>query len=60
MSTDRRLTSVRFPDAIHERLKAAAEERGVSMNFLVVAAMRDFLPRLLSPEELRLTRRDRA
>jgi hypothetical protein len=37
-------------------LKAAAEERGLSANFLVVRAVDEFLDRLLPPDEIKLTR----
>ena len=52
----RTTTAVRFPEAVHEQLRAAAEERELSINFLVVKAVEDFLRRLLPADEVRLTR----
>lgn len=52
----RTTTAIRFPEALHEQLRIAAEERGMSINFLVVKAVEDFLPRLVPSEEFRLTR----
>jgi len=53
---NRTTTAIRFPDELHERLKVAAEERDLSINFLVVKAVEDFLERLLPADEFRLTR----
>jgi predicted transcriptional regulator len=52
----RTTTAIRFPDTLHERLKDAADERDLSINFLVVKAVEDFLDRLIPAGELRLTR----
>jgi predicted transcriptional regulator len=52
----RTATAIRFPDPIHERLREAADERDLSINYLVVKAVEDFLERLIPAEELRLTR----
>lgn len=52
----RTTTAIRFPDPVHERLKTAAEERELSINFLVVKACEDFLERLLPPDQIKLTR----
>jgi predicted HicB family RNase H-like nuclease len=52
----RTTTAIRFPDSVHDQLKAAADERDLSINFLVVKAVEEFLERLLPPEEFRLTR----
>jgi len=41
---------------MHERLRAAADERGLSINFLVIKATEEFLERLIPADELRLTR----
>lgn len=49
-------TAIRFPDQLHEQLKQAADARGLSVNFIVVKAVEDFLERLVPPEGLRLTR----
>lgn len=46
----------RLPTDLHERLMAAAAERDVSANFLVVKAVDHFLDRLLPVEEMRWTR----
>lgn len=48
-------TAIRLPADLHERLVAAAEEREVSMNFLITQAVREFLDRLLPVEEIRWT-----
>jgi predicted HicB family RNase H-like nuclease len=56
MPKQRTTTAIRFPDELHERLKQAADERDVSINFLVVKAVEESLSRLLPPEEFRLTR----
>jgi predicted HicB family RNase H-like nuclease len=52
----RMTTAIRFPEALHEQLKEAAEERDLSINFLVVKAVEDFLERLVPANEFRLTR----
>ncbi len=52
----RTTTAIRFPDSLHERLKEAADERDLSINFLVVKAVEDFLERLVPASEFRLTR----
>lgn len=52
----RTATAIRFPEPLHEQLRAAADERGFSVNFLVVKAVEEFLQRLIPADELRLTR----
>jgi predicted HicB family RNase H-like nuclease len=52
----RTTTAVRFPPELHEQLTTAAEERGLSVNYLVNEAVREFLPRLIPAGEWRLTR----
>jgi predicted HicB family RNase H-like nuclease len=52
----RTTTAIRFPDQLHEQLKNAAEERDLSINFLVVRACEEFVERLLPAEEMRFTR----
>jgi predicted HicB family RNase H-like nuclease len=47
---------IRMPTDLHVQLKQAANEHDLSMNFLCVQALRDFLPRLLPADEWRLTR----
>lgn len=49
-------TSIRFPPELHEKLAAAAEERDLSLNFLVVRAVDEFLDRLIPVDEIRWTR----
>lgn len=57
MAGRKRLTTgIRFPEQVHERLKAAADERDLSINYLVVKAVEEFLDNLIPVEELRLTR----
>lgn len=55
-SAHRTTTAIRFDPELHERLRVAAEEREVSMNFLVVRAVADFLDRLIPVSEIRWTR----
>jgi predicted HicB family RNase H-like nuclease len=52
----RKTTAVRLPESLHAELTKAAEERDVSVNWLVVRAIEDFLPRLLPVDEIRWTR----
>ena len=52
----RSATAIRFPEELHERLRAAADERHYSINFMVVKAVEDFLERLIPVEDLKLTR----
>lgn len=52
----RTATAIRFPDELHEQLRVAAEERDLSINYLVVKAVEQFLPKLIPAEELTLTR----
>lgn len=52
----RTTTAIRFPDELHDRLKSAAEERDLSINFLVIKAVEEFVENLIPVEELRLTR----
>ena len=56
MPKSRTTTAIRFPDEVHDRLKAAADERDLSINFLVVKAVEEFLQHLVPVEEFRLTR----
>ncbi len=48
-------TAVRFPPGLHERLKVAARERDLSVNWLVNRALEEFLDRLVPAAELTLT-----
>lgn len=52
----RTTTAIRFPEPLHEKLKEAAEERDLSINFLVVKACEDFVKNLIPADEIRLTR----
>jgi predicted HicB family RNase H-like nuclease len=52
----RTTTAIRFPESLHEQLKGAAEERDLSINFLVVKACEEFVERLLPADEVRFTR----
>lgn len=56
MPRRRTATAIRFPEELHDELVRAAEERDFSVNYLVVKAVQDFLPRLVPAEELSLTR----
>ncbi len=49
-------TAVRLPADLHARLQEAADERDLSVNFLVIKAIEDFLDHLIPANELRLTR----
>ena len=52
----RSATAIRFPVEIHDALRKAADERDVSINWLVNKAVEDFLPRLIPADEIRWTR----
>jgi predicted HicB family RNase H-like nuclease len=52
----RTVTAIRLPIPLHERLRDAADDRDLSVNFLVVKALEEFLDRLIPADELRLTR----
>ena len=52
----RTTTAIRFPSDTHAALAKAAEDRDLSMNFIVNRAVEDYLDRLLPPDEMRLTR----
>lgn len=49
-------TAIRFPAELHEALRQAAEDRDVSINWLVNKAVQEFLPRLIPMDEWKLTR----
>lgn len=49
-------TAIRVPESLHAQLSRAAEERDLSVNYLVVRAIEDFLERLIPADELKLTR----
>ena len=44
--------AVRISPELDERLKAAARERGVSVNLLMSAALEDYLDRLLPVDQV--------
>jgi len=44
-------TAVRLPASVHHRLQAAARDRDVSANLLVIRAVTEFLDRLPSAAE---------
>lgn len=44
-------TAVRLPEDLHDRLKQAADERDVSVNYLMTKAVDDYLDRLVPAEE---------
>ncbi len=50
-------TQIRFLRSTHTDLLKAADERDVSMSWLVNHAVEDFLNRLIPVDELRLTRK---
>jgi hypothetical protein len=53
---DRVTTAVRVPKSLHERARAAAAERQVGVNLIVVRALEDYLDRLVPVDEVVLTR----
>jgi predicted HicB family RNase H-like nuclease len=53
----RTATAIRFPQELHDQLRAAAEAYGVPLNYLIVKVMREFLEDMVPPNELRFTRR---
>lgn len=56
MTKKRTTTAIRFPAELHEALRTAAEDRDLSINYLVVKACEDYLPRLIPANKWRLTR----
>jgi hypothetical protein len=48
----RTTTAIRFPVALHDALAKAAADRDLSINYLVIRAVEDFLPRLIPADEL--------
>ena len=49
-------TAVRVPEPLHSRLTTAAAEREISVNYLVLKAVEDYLDRLIPADQLKLTR----
>lgn len=57
--TDRHKTQgrlIRFPDDVDDKLVQAAQAHDLAVNWLVNKAVREFLERLLPPEEVKWTR----
>jgi predicted HicB family RNase H-like nuclease len=52
----RTATAIRFPEQLHDELVQAADARDLSVNYLVVKAVEEFLPKLIPSEEFSLTR----
>lgn len=50
-----RETKIRFPSSLYDKLSEAADEREVSVNYLVTKAVEEFLPRLIPVHELKVT-----
>lgn len=57
MSGQRSATAIRFDEDLHRKLRAAADERGLTMNYLVNKLCAEGLECLLPVDELRFTRR---
>ena len=53
---DRVTTAVRVPRALHDRVRAAADERQVAYNLIVVKALEDYIERLVPVDEVVVTR----
>lgn len=49
-------TNIRLRPELHAAFRAAADERGVSFNWLAERALADYLERLLPVDEIRWTR----
>lgn len=59
MASDRhaqRQTVVRLPDPVWEKLQQAAEDHSVSVNWLIVKGITEFLNHLIPAEEMKWTR----
>lgn len=54
---DRDHMTIRLTPELHERLRDAADDRELSVNWMVTRAIEDFLDRLIPADELALTRR---
>ena len=52
---NRSATAIRFPEELHEQLREKADEYEFSINYLVVKAVEDFLPRMIPAKDLKLT-----
>lgn len=47
---------LRLPAELHDRLSEAADDRDVSINWLMTKAIEEFLDRLIPADEMRWTR----
>lgn len=56
LDVNRHQTLLRLPPELHARLREAALERDVSINWLMVKAIEEFLPRLIPTDEFSRTR----
>lgn len=56
MTSDRVNTQIRLPVELHERLVQAASDRYLTVNYLVTAAVKEFLERLIPADEFKLTK----
>jgi hypothetical protein len=56
MTDEKTRLTVAIPSELHAELERAALERGLPVAYLVRAALADFLPRLIPPDELTLVR----
>jgi predicted transcriptional regulator len=54
---ERVATAMRLPATLHQELQSAAEERDVSVNLLVIRAIRQYLEALLPIDRLTEERR---
>ena len=55
-SRDRSATAIRFPQNVHDELRTAAEEYELTVNWLVVQAVREFLANRVPADEMSFTR----
>lgn len=55
MSEPRHSIGLRLPVTLHASLRQAADERYLSMNYLAIKAIEEFLNALIPPDELTLT-----
>ena len=52
----RTTTAIRFPPELHEKLTQAAADRDLSINYIVVKAVEQFVERLLPVDEIKWTK----
>ena len=53
---ERKPINIRMPQELYDKLEKAAKERDLSMNWLIVKALEDFLPRLIPADQFSLTK----